>query len=206
VVAAVFLVAAGALVPGWSTARADADDGLGRSRLVLAGHLGFGGEADFDPCGGLDCNQDLDPTFGGHLRFEFPIGDFFALGPAATVGAFRTQPFSDEGRNTYLDIGLLPRFRLLVEVSDRLVLEPYLGAAGGYTLVLLDGTISGRMNNAEDDAHGWHVAPVGGVQLHLGSIAIVAELGWRYAQYWTENDVDVRQRQVFVNAGLAILL
>jgi len=193
------------MVPG-STARADADDGMGRSRIVLAGHFGFGGEADFDPCDGLGCSQGLDPTLGGHLRFEFPIGDFFALGPAATVGAFRTGQFSDEGRNTYLDLGLLPRFRLVLEVSDRLVLEPYVGAAVGYTLVLLDSAISRQMGNGEDDAHGWHVAPVGGLQLHLGSLAILAELGWRYAQYWTENDVDVRQRQVFVNAGLAILL
>lgn len=176
-------------------------EGSNAPRFIFGFHLGAGGELQDDES---DEGIDLEPTPGMHLRFDFPIGTYFALGPAFFGGAWTVDLSGFGGgsvdRSGYFDADLYPRFRYPFAAGD-MRFDVYAGLPIGYTLVIFNDDLG----LADDTEHGWNIGALFGGQVFFGgSVGLMVELGWMRHAVHSAPGGEIFWNQFVLNLGLAI--
>lgn len=168
------------------------------------GLLGAGGDLQLSADGRfLDGSNRtaLDPTGGFGVFGDIPLHRFVMVG-----GRFETRwstPYQTDGFWLF-DVSVLGKFRYALEIGD-VTFEPYAALPIGVTL--------GRLwdfNTLEDDRTtwpGWNIGVLAGLNVILGHIGIMFELGWRHHQVFdtiesTNIGVDAAMHQFEMSLGV----
>lgn len=184
-----------------------ASEGKNAPRFIFGFHLGAAGELSDNES---DFGLDLKATPGAHLRLDFPIGDYFAIGPAFFGGAWTidTDAFGGESidRSGYFDADLLARVRYGFGIGE-VQADIYAGLAIGYSLFILNDDLMFE----DKTEHGWNIGMLFGAQAFFGGpVGMMVELGWmRHAVHSLPDagpdagDVVIMNQFVF-NLGLVV--
>lgn len=163
---------------------ASAQSRLDATRVAGGFHLGFSGEFDTDGLG----DPDLESTPGVHIRGDFPIHEFFAIGPMFVFGGWQTEPMdaADAGRNKYLDFDVFARGRYAFEAGPNFI-DLYVGMPLGFTLDFVSDDLSDT--GIDKAGFGWNIGLwFGGHFIFTDEWGLLVELGW--FRNWVNHDVD----------------
>lgn len=160
-----------------ATAFAEASD----SHVDLLFRLAFGGIRFV--MGAADERLDADPSLGGDVRFDIPLGEYFSLGPVVSVYTVRPEN-SGTNRQPVVDIDPFVKIRKLAGSRERV--ELYGLFQGGFTMAFLRESYRG--SQGDRFGAGWNVGVAPGVRVLMGRrFGIIAELGWMRTQWKTES-------------------
>lgn len=170
------------LVPAIASAQVD-DEGHFRLAAYLA--LGFGGDLDWNADSASD-SASLDATIGFGARGELPIHDYFVVGGLFELLTIEAEGYFDNERESVFDIDVWAKARYPIEISNNLVLEPYVGIPFGLTLAVLN-----DLDGSGDSVWpGFNTGVLAGAMMifdgHFGGFV---EIGWRHHQAFHEENV-----------------
>lgn len=115
----------------------------GKFRLYGGARLGFGGEVETDPEGGMKSDDDLLTTFGGQIGADYVVMDYVALGAELRVAGLNSdgRDDADIGRDLFVDVLIKPRVRY--PVLD--TFEVYGTLPLGVTFISVNGDLEDKL-------------------------------------------------------------
>lgn len=184
----------------WVTEPSGRPPGVRSPRFAVGFHVGGIGKAKADDP--TFSGSDFNPTYGLHARFDFPAGDYLALGPAVFFGAWQTetQEAMGAGRSFLVDIDIMLRGRLPVPVGEE-HFDLYVGVPVGFSTFIFEDI--GTIDLGDRTELGWNAGLLAGAQMFFSRVGVMAELGWRRHNMSTL-EPDIYWDEVVFDVGLVL--